>query len=347
MIRPFDIRDVGVLQRLHAHARPLATQMIVVGGIHPLREAMRSYVAGGRDPVLCLVEREGIEAFGMLRMLPDESSAEVARPRGAALLLAAPSPRDEDGAHLWMLLVQELTAGAALELRDHAHLAERRREVKGHLCARWASGGVAERGAHHIVADVHEGGIEAQILPVCGFVPMFQQELMKHVGRRDFVLNDEPVAGLRPVERNDAPLIRALHIRCAPRLTWAAESSLDALLGVMNVQRGFVLVRSNEVVGHIGFWHGRRGRAMQCLFRPEYEEIAGAVLRRVLGTVHYRRSTYCCVRSYQSWLAPVLTELGFVHVSSNQVMMRHSAPRVQAPVWSVALRGRRLLATDD
>ena len=61
MIRPFDIRDVGVLQRLHAHARPLATQMIVVGGIHPLREAMRSYVAGGRDPVLCLVEREGIE----------------------------------------------------------------------------------------------------------------------------------------------------------------------------------------------------------------------------------------------------------------------------------------------
>ena len=176
---------------------------------------------------------------------------------------------------------------------------------------------------------------------------MFQQELMKHVGRRDFVLNDEPVAGLRPVERNDAPLIRALHIRCAPRLTWAAESSLDALLGVMNVQRGFVLVRSNEVVGHIGFWHGRRGRAMQCLFRPEYEEIAGAVLRRVLGTVHYRRSTYCCVRSYQSWLAPVLTELGFVHVSSNQVMMRHSAPRVQAPVWSVALRGRRLLATDD
>ena len=53
------------------------------------------------------------------------------------------------------------------------------------------------------------------------------------------------------------------------------------------------------------------------------------------------------MRSYPSWRAAVLADLGSVHVSDNQVLMRHSAPRVQAPVWSSAPQGRRLLAIDD
>jgi hypothetical protein len=45
------------------------------------------------------------------------------------------------------------------------------------------------------------------------------------------------------------------------------------------------------------------------------------------------------VRGYQAWLAPLLHELGFVHVSSNQILMRHTAARVQAPVWAPAPTG--------
>jgi len=295
-----------VVQRLQSHARPLATQMIVVGGLHPLREAMRSYVVGANDPVVCLVDPGDAGAFGMLRVLPDESSADVARQRGAALLLAAPMPHDEESAFQWVSIVHELAAGAA------------------------------QRGVHHVVADVHDGSLEAGLLHAAGFAPQMQLEMLKLHGARNAFADAAPVAGLRPAARIDEPQIRSLHMRCAPRLTWAAESTLDALLGVMRVQRGYVLEHGSEVVGHVGFWHGRRGRAMRCLFRPEYEHAAGAALRRVLSEASYRRATYCCVRSYQSWLAPILQEIGFVHVSTNVAMLKHTAGRVQAPVWTKA-----------
>jgi len=311
VIRHFDIRDLGTVQRLQSHARPLATHMIVVGGLHPLREAVRSYVAGGLYPVVCMVDTDGGGAFGMLRVLPDESSAEVARQRGAALLLAAPTPHDEDAAQQWFSVVQQLLVQAA------------------------------ERGAHHVVADVHEGSVESQLLQAAGFAPQMQQDMLKLLGGRASVGKGDVArpAGLRPAERRDEPAIRALHMRSAPRLTWAAESSLDALLGAMKVQRGYVLVDGGEIVGHVGFWHGRRGRAMRCLFRPEHEHLADPVLRSVFAETRYRRATYCCVRGYQTWLSPLLRELGFVHVSGNQILMRHTAARVQAPVWTPAPAG--------
>lgn len=317
MIRPFDIRDVGLMQRLQSQARPLATQMIVVGGISPLRDAMRAYVAAGRDPLVCLVEHDNeheIDAFGMLQMLPDESSAEVARQRGAALLLAAPVPHDEAQVHAWLHLIQELAANAA------------------------------ERGAHHIVADVHESGIEQQVLQSAGFASLMQQDLMKSTHMLSPGEHAPPVPGLREAIKDDEPLIRALHIRSAPKMTYQAECSLDALLSLLRVQKGWVLMQHNEVIGHIGFWHGRRGRAMRCLFRPEAEPQAAAVLSHVLSHDNDRRATYCSVRHYQSALLPILDELGFVHLSTTTVMMRHSAPRVRAPVWSAAPELEALLA---
>ena len=317
MVRPFDIRDVGVMQRLSTQARPLATQMVVVGGVSPLRDAMRAYVAAGRDPLVCLVERDNehdVDAFGFMQILPDESSAEVARQRGAALLLAAPVPHTEAQVQAWLYLVHELAVSAA------------------------------ERGAHHIVADVHEGGIEHKILQSAGFVPLMQQDLMKLAGQLPAEAHDERAPGLRKATKDDEPLIRALHMRSAPKMTYQAECSLDALLNLMRVHKGWVLLHHNEVIGHIGFWHGRRGRAMRCLFRPEAEEHAAAVLGHVLSRDNYRRATYCSVRHYQSWLLPMLDELGFLHLSTTTMMMRHSAPRVQAPVWSTAPEMEALLA---
>jgi hypothetical protein len=41
------------------------------------------------------------------------------------------------------------------------------------------------------------------------------------------------------------------------------------------------------------------------------------------------------VPSYQSWLLPVLDELGFMHVTSNAIMVKHLTARVRQPVWSI------------
>ncbi len=314
MARLFDIRDLPLLQRLHPTGRPLSTHLVVVGGINPVREAVRGYIAGALDSSICMVEREAapdVEAFGILQVLPDESGPELARQRGAGLILMSPEPHDEGTVTAWVQLVNDLAASAA------------------------------ERGVHHIVADVQEAGPGVAILQAAGFLPMLQQELYKHARTREGVKEGESkaraVPGLRRATHDDEPLIRALHIRCAPRLTYQAEHSADALFNIMRTQRHWVLVQQNEVVGYVGFWHGQRGRAMRCLFKPGAEDQAEAVIRYVLSKEPYQRATYAAVRHYQPQLGGIFERLGYAHLGHTRLMMRPTAARVRAPVWSTLL----------
>jgi hypothetical protein len=52
-----------------------------------------------------------------------------------------------------------------------------------------------------------------------------------------------------------------------------------------------------------------------------------------------RRPVYCTIRHYQSWLLPIFDELGFAHLVSTTLMVRHTAVRVQQPVWSTTPKG--------
>ncbi len=308
MPRLFDIRDVSTVQRLQAHARPLATHLVVVGGVSPLPQAMRSYLGGILDNSLCLVARDDaadIDAFALMQVLPDESGTDVARQRGAAMILISPQASTEAHVATWIALAQD--------------------------CASHAG----ERGAHHIIADVTEGGLEASILQAAGFVPMIQQDLMKLARSTDAPRSVDAVEGLRLATRADDPLIRALHIRCAPRMTYPVERSADALFDMLRTRRIWVLERNNEIIGFIGFWHGRRGRAMRCLFRPEAFSLARDSIAYALAHSEYKRATYCNIRHYQNWLTPIFEELGFAHLSSTTLMAKYTTARVHTPIWSM------------
>jgi hypothetical protein len=319
MARLFDIRDIGVVQRLQAHARPLATHLVVVGGVSPLPQAMRSYVGGVLDNTICLVEYtepDGI-AFGLMQLLPDESTPEIARQRGAALILMSPAPNHESVASAWVNLA--------------------------HVFAEQAG----ERGVHHVIADVPEGSIEATVLQAAGFVPLIQQDLMKLVKPPASFDAPKAVSGVRAATDADAPQIRALHIRTAPRMTYPAERSADALFDALRIKNGFVLERHNEIVGYIGFWHGRRGRAMRCLFRPEFFAEARDAIAFALAKSNYRRATYCSIRHYQNWLIPGIESMGFVHLGSTILLTKYTTARAQAPVWSMLVpqlaRARKII----
>jgi hypothetical protein len=322
MPRLFDIRDIGVVQRLQAHARPLATHLVVVGGISPLPQAMRSYVGGVLDNTICLVEQtdpDGI-AFGLMQLLPDESTTDVARQRGAALILMSPAPNTEGMAAAWVNLVHAFGEQAG------------------------------ERGAHHLIADVPDGSLEASVLQAAGFVPMIQQDLVKLAKPLEPAGNiPKDVPGVRQATADDAPQIRALHIRTASRMTYAAERSADALFDSLRVTSGFVLEQHNEIMGYVGFWHGRRGRAMRCLFRPEAFSAAQDTIAFALHKSNYRRATYCNIRHYQNWLLPAMTALGFVQLGSTMLMTKYTSARVHAPVWSAILpqlaRARKIVSS--
>ncbi|GIV84933.1 MAG: hypothetical protein KatS3mg052_1940 [Candidatus Roseilinea sp.] len=324
MIRPFDIRDVSVVQRLTALARPLACELVAVEGVNPLRDAIRSYLGGGRDHAVVLVERDAdrdIEAFGVMYVLPgaNGNSAEdsAASCRRAALVLMAPHAQSDELMEAWMYLAQEFAVEAA------------------------------QRGAHHIVAEAPEMGGEAEALQAAGFVPLIQQDVLKLANKPNLASLPE-VNGLREQTKDDEPLIKALHLRAAPKMTYQAEVSFDLLRSMHRMDRGFVLMRGNELVAHVSVRQGKRGYGMQALFRPDAEQDALPTLRFALAHLMRRawRPVYLTVRHYQSWMLPILDELGFVHMTSTMLMARHTAARVHQPVWSpVAAEGTALKNT--
>lgn len=318
MIRPFDIRDVSIVQRLTPHARPLACELVAVDGIAPLREAMRAYMSGGRDHAVVLVERDSkhnLDAFGLMHMLPEQNNhdnhnhAEGApQLRRAALVMMAPHAQSEEMVEAWMYLAQEFASEAA------------------------------QRGVHHIVAEAPEAGGEAEALHGAGFVPLIPQDVLKLAGRLETLPAPELPAGMREQTKDDEPLIKALHIRTAPKLTYQAELTFDMLRGALRAEKGIVLERQSEMVGHVSVRHGRRGYGMHIQFRQEAEEDAHIMLQYALSRLAQRGRlpVYVTVRQYQSWLLPVLDMLGFVHTSSTMLMMRHTAARVHQPVWSAS-----------
>jgi hypothetical protein len=314
MIRPFDIRDVSVVQRLTPLARPLACELVAVDGVNPLREAMRAYVSGGRDHAVVLVERDAdhdVEAFGLMYVIPNangENNDSGPQQRRAALVLMAPHAQTDELVEAWMYLAQEFASEAA------------------------------QRGVHHIVAEVPEAGGEAEALQGAGFVPLIQQDVLKLSTRPE-----EPVApevmGLREQTRDDEPLIKALHLRSAPKMTYQAETSFDLLRATHRMDRGFVLMRANELIAHVSVRQGKRGYGMQALFRAEAELEAKPMLQYALSQLlgGARLPVYLTLRQYQSWLLPILDDLGFVHMTSTMLMIRHIGARVHQPVWNTAV----------
>lgn len=267
---------------------------------------------------MVLVERDAdhdIEAFGVMYVLPsangDGSENGAAIHRRAALVLMAPHAQSDELMEAWMYLAQEFVVEAA------------------------------QRGAHHIVAEAPEIGGEAEALQGAGFVPLIQQDVLKLANKPDLASLPE-VNGLREQTKDDEPLIKALHLRAAPKMTYQAEVSFDLLRATHRMDRGFVLMRGNELVAHVSVRQGKRGYGMQALFRPDAEQEALPTLRFALAHLMSRtwRPVYLTVRHYQSWMLPILDQLGFVHMTSTMLMVRHTAARVHQPIWSpVAAEG--------
>jgi hypothetical protein len=214
MVRPFEIRDVSVIQRLTPLAHPLACELVAVDGVNPLREAVRAYLSGGRDHAVVLVARSShhdLEAFGVMYVLPfingEEEGHDGAAHRRAALVLMSPRPQSDALIETWMHLAQEFAVEAT------------------------------RRGVHHIVAEAPETGGEVEALQAAGFAPLIQQDVLKLAASPS--LGTLPhVSGLREQTKDDEPFIKALHLRIAPKMTYQAEVSFDLLRATHGPDRG-------------------------------------------------------------------------------------------------------------
>jgi hypothetical protein len=309
MIRLFDIRDVGTVQRLSPVGRTLAYEPAAVDGLNPLREAMRAYVAGGYDRAVALMRRDPdnreLDTFGLMYLVPGRVSTQN-EARFAALAYMAPFPQTDELTNTWVELTEAFVSYAG------------------------------EHGVHCIVAEIPETGREAQAFHQVGFTSLMHQDIMK-LAMLPEVMETPDVIGLRPVEDKDDAYIKLLSMRVVPKLVQKAEGSTDLTRLTHRSDCGFILMHQQEPMVYISLQQGRRGYGMQILFKPEAEDLAESVLRYSLVNLcgRSRRPVYCMVPTYQSWLLPVLDAIGFTHITSNAIMVKHTTARVRQPVWSL------------
>jgi hypothetical protein len=308
-IRLFDIRDVSLVQRLSLVGRPLAYEPAAVHGLNPLREAMRSYVYAGYDRSVALIRRDPdareLDSFGLMSLIPERGD-DPSEPKYASMLFAAPCPQNDGLTNAWSELAEAFVGYAA----DH--------------------------GVQCIVAETPEASNEAEALRRVGFSALMHQDIMKLVAPPKDDNNPE-VIGLRSQEDKDEAYIKLLSMRVVPKLVQKAEGNTDLTRLNHHTDCGYLLLRSQEPLAHISVQQGRRGYGMQLLFRPETEDVAEPMLRYTLANIcgQDHRPVYCMVPTYQSWLLPILDNLGFTHITSNAIMVKHTTARVRQPVWTL------------
>jgi hypothetical protein len=176
---------------------------------------------------------------------------------------------------------------------------------------------IGERGAQHVVAEVEEQSEALNIFRHSHFGIYARQHVwhIKESGKG----NSLP-KGWRSAGKQDEGGIRFLYANLVPGLVQQVEALPDGRV------RGLVYYKGTEMLAYVDLVYGLSGILAQPFIHPDAEDVAQmlVVLLRSMPDF-YSRPVYVRIRSYQSWLEPVLEENG-AHITLDQVVMvRHLA----------------------
>lgn len=320
MIRPFDIRELGVVQRLCASGRVLAFELAAVEGFSPLRELARAYMSPPHELSSALVwtpdDAHGTPAaVSLMRVFHAPVTGEH-RPRVAVIGLIAPAADSHERVEAWA----ELAAGQC--------------QVAG------------DCGAGHTLAEVAEDSGEADALRLAGFVPWVHQDIVKVAGHLRAPVGESPL--LREASGDaDELTIRLLTQRLTPKPLQRADVGLDVNRLAHRPTTTWLATEAGEAQGWVACYVGRRATALRMLFRPDHEALAQAALSHALARLRPRlqRPLYAIIPGFASWQLPLFDGHGFGHVTSHALMLRSNVASARQPVWSAALNRARTVAS--
>ncbi len=174
---------------------------------------------------------------------------------------------------------------------------------------------VGERGALYILAEVEEQSAVFATLRQAGFSIYARQRLW---------LMDE-MTPVRPISkhwraatRQDEAGKRFLYANLVPGLVQQVE------MPPANRGRGLVYYRGNELLAYVELHYGLAGVWGQPFVHPD----AGDIIEELMAFLQnlsnrHGRPVYICVRSYQSWLEPVVSNVGGKPGPQQAVLVKH------------------------
>lgn len=284
MIRPFSLRDLGLVRRLSEHGICLDAESALTRSHHPLRGALFGLIGSSDTPTYVWRSDDGdATGFVQLQVVFDLSARLVfvaMEPQTGGKHSARPYDQD-----IWLPLLDEVV------------------------------GAIGQRGLHSLVAEVDETGEELVVLRHAGFAIYTRQDI--------WMLSNRPVtasaAQLHPHQPVDDWDVEWLYANTVPPLIQLVEPSPPdhgelwllrengELSAVVHAARGTgptwlqIFIHPNA--------------------SAQADEIVAAAVQICDQDEHF--PLYCCVRRYQSWLQSALERSGFQHFKSQAVMVKH------------------------
>jgi hypothetical protein len=176
-----------------------------------------------------------------------------------------------------------------------------------------------EWNAFHVMAEVNDTSEVFPALRMAGFSVYAWQKLW------DVSLLEKTESaqesGWRRVQSVDLPLVQSLHYQIVPQLLHPVEPAPNRVIG---------FVHSENIKCYASVTSGMYGIVLTPLIHPDEHHVSEKIAALVASLPDRNgRRVYLNVRSYQTWLEPVLEDLGALASPRQAVMVKHLARLVK------------------
>jgi hypothetical protein len=173
--------------------------------------------------------------------------------------------------------------------------------------------------AFHVMAEVDETSTVFPALRMAGFSVYAWQKLWDV----SLLEKTEPNASLgwRRVQAVELPMMQSLHYQIVPQLLHPVEPAPNRVVG---------FVHSENMKCYASVTSGIYGIVLTPLIHPDEHHVSEKIAALVASLPDRNgRRVYLNVRSYQTWLEPVLADLGALASPRQAVMVKHLARLVK------------------
>ena len=173
--------------------------------------------------------------------------------------------------------------------------------------------------AFHVMAEVDESSHIFPALRAAGFSVYAWQRLwdVSQIEKTEAALSSD----WRRMQPVDLPAVQSLHYQIVPPLMHPVEPAPKRVIGFVN---------SENLKCYASITAGMYGIVLTPLIHPDEHNVSEKIASLVTNLPDRRgRKVYLNVRSYQTWLEPVLEDLGAQASPRQAVMVKHLVRMIQ------------------
>lgn len=308
MIRPFRLRDVGLVAHLQQEGVLLD---------------LETKVASPRSPLTTAI----ISTFPLSRTGASTYIVNHKEENGRLIGLAQMRRRPGRPEHVVVFIAPALTLG------NGAHAIWQR--LLAYLCVK-----AGEQGSQRLFAGLPADGEEYQIFRHVGFTAYAQEDVFELISPPSELKGVDPLPVRRQRSR-DSWGIQQLHATVTPRSVQNVEGSARPQWELSRRRwwsayphrQGYVWESRDEILGALQIRSSRAGHWLRMLLHPDALDQADGLVAAALSRVRRApgQKVHCAVRTYEAGIPSSLTAWGFELARSQTLAVKHTTVRAREP----------------